>query len=145
MNNSPKGQTARLAVDRILKDNLPKTCAAANISMSTCSHSFIYACLGCSALMGNKWTPGDSLLGQFSLQVHCNGEKKTKKKPWLSKEAFYSDAYPREITPQHQKQSHKETQNFLLFIFFQSYLSVAQLTRLMLKGNSSAWKKLKIV
>lgn len=29
-------QISQLAVDRILKDNLPKTCAAANISLSTC-------------------------------------------------------------------------------------------------------------
>lgn len=51
-------QIAQLAADRILTDNLPKTCTAATFP---CQHtdSHCQACLRCSALMENEWTPSD--------------------------------------------------------------------------------------
>lgn len=95
-------QISQLAVDRILKDNLPKTCAAANISLSTCrqslsSQSRTYSSHG--KWMGSQWLAAQLVQHLFALYW---GKKSTR----LSKEVLiYSDACPRGVTLHRQKYS----------------------------------------
>lgn len=123
---------AQLADDKILKDNLPKTFDAV---MSTCSHSLSRLSgmfSSCRKQMDSQWLAAQSSQHLNALEWEKKQIVRSSVLLWCTSHRGYSVA-SEAVT--------EEDAELFAFIYFQVYLSLTRLTRLILKGRSSVWKK----